>query len=354
MNPKFSATVLLLILSTSVLSAQGAKFAADSSQRSRAFTQALDDARRLAETEAGKAYDGEFAKAVAPSVGDVVGGCTKNLGPTINLQVVFIFAADGHVEQVLTPSDEPAATCVGDKLRDVHLPAPPRPNWPVEFSIHLTPDKASAVLASGLKLMETGTWEVDATISRGKKFRVHGLLAGQDFDLTLEPEDRSAVRQIAIKDQVWASFDGGKTWKLQSASEQSPFRRVYGFVRNPIRSEATLPRLEIVKQETHDGATWTHLRRKISGKKKNELQQAEYWVAMSQDPKSNGVRRYEGPVTEAGHENEPLRCVANYQRVNDKTIQPPRNSAPSPKQDGGHPSLKREIDHIIETVHLDE
>ena len=310
-------------LAVSSLEAQDARLAADSKQPSPEFSQTLAEAKQLAETDAGKAYDVEFAKAAAPSLSDVVSGCTKNLGPTINFQVVFIFAADGHVEQVLTPSDQPAATCVGDKLRNLHLPAPPRPNWPVQLSIHLTPDKASAVLGSAFKLMETGTWEVDATITHGRKFRVHGLLAGQDFDLTLEPEDRSAVRQIAIKDQVWASFDRGKTWKLQPASEQAPFRRVYAFVHNPIRSEATLPGFEVVKEETRDGATWTHLRRKVSGKKKNQLQQTEYWVAGSQDPNRNGVRHYEGPVTEPGHENEPLRCVATYQRVNDKTIQPP-------------------------------
>jgi hypothetical protein len=33
--------------------------------------------------------------------------------------------------------------------------------------------------------------------------RVHGLIAGDDFDLTLEPEDRNAVRQIGIKDKMW-------------------------------------------------------------------------------------------------------------------------------------------------------
>jgi hypothetical protein len=171
--------------------------------------------------------------------------------------------------------------------------------------------------------METGVWEVDATISRGKKMQVRGLLAGNDFDLSLEPEDRNAVRQIAIKDHVWASFDGSKTWKPQSASEQAPFRRVFAFVHNPLRSEAASPELQVVKQETRDGDTWMQLQPKKSDKKKVQPQQTEYWIAISQDPKRNGVRRYEGPVTEPGHEKEPLHCVATYQPANDKTIQPP-------------------------------
>ncbi len=321
------------VLALSTLRAQDAKAAADSSQHKRSFTEALAEAKRLGETEEGKAYDQEFAKVAASRLSDAVSECTKNLGPRVNFEIVFVFAADGHAEQVLTPSDKPAAKCVGDKLHDLHLPAPPRPSWPVQLSIHLSPDKASAVLGSTLKLMETGTWEVDATISRAFKFRVHGLLSGEDFDLTVEPADRNAIRQIAIKDKLWASFDGGKTWKLESSGEQSTFRRIYGFVHNPLRSDAALPTLQVVKQETHDGDTWMQLRPKTSNKKKAEPQQTEYWIAISQDSKRNGVRRYEGPVTEPGHENEPLHCVATYQSANNKTIKPPAGATALSEQE---------------------
>ena len=321
------------VLALSTLRAQDAKPAADSSQHKRSFTEALAEAKRLGETEEGKAYDQEFAKVAASRLSDAVSECTKNLGPRVNFEMVFVFAADGHAEQVLTPSDKPAAKCVGDKLHDLHLPAPPRPGWPVQLSIHLSPDKASAVLGSTLKLMETGTWEVDATISRAFKFRVHGLLSGEDFDLTVEPADRNAIRQIAIKDKLWASFDGGKTWKLESVGEQSTFRRIYGFVHNPLRTDAALPTLQVVKQETHDGDTWMQLRPKTSNKKKAEPEQTEYWIAISQDSKRNGVRRYEGPVTEPGHENEPLHCVATYQSANNKTIKPPAGATALSEQE---------------------
>jgi len=321
----------VLVLSTS--RGQDAKAAADSSQHKRSFTEALAEAKRLGETEEGKAYDQEFAKVAASRLSDAVSECTKNLGPRVNFEIVFIFAADGHAEQVLTPSDKPAAKCVGDKLHDLHLPAPPRPGWPVQLSIHLSPDKASAVLGSTLKLMESGPWEVDATISRAFKFRVHGLLSGEDFDLTVEPADRNAIRQIAIKDKLWASFDGGKTWKLESGGEQSTFRRIYGFVHNTLRTDAALPTLQVVKQETHDGDTWMQLRPKTSNKKKAEPQQTEYWIAISQDSKRNGVRRYEGPVTEPGHENEPLHCVATYQSANNKTIKPPAGATALSEQE---------------------
>ncbi len=326
-----SNIVVILAVSSSVLAlttlrAEGAKEAADSSQHSRSFAEALAEAKRLGETEEGKAYDEEFGKVAGPRLSDAVSECTKNLGPRVNFEVVFVFAADGHVEQVLTPSDKPAAKCFGDKLRDLQLPAPPHPGWPLLFTVNISPENAPGILALNLKLMEGGTWEVDATISRAFKFRVHGLLSGEDFDLTVEPEDRNAFRQIAIKDQVWASFDGSKTWKLEDAKGHALAQRFYAFVHNPLRTEATLPALEVVKQETRDGETWMQLRPKVSDKKKGKLQKTEYWIAISQDPKRNGVRRYEGPVTEAGHENEPLHCVATYQPANDKTTQPPANT----------------------------
>jgi hypothetical protein len=98
---------------------------------------------------------------------------------------------------------------------------------------------------------------------------------------------------------------------------------MYSFVHNPLRPEAASPGLQVVKQEAHDGDTWMQLQPKKSEKKKVQPQQTEYWIAISQDPKRNGVRRYDGPVTEPGHEKEPLHCVATYQPANDKTIQPP-------------------------------
>jgi tetratricopeptide (TPR) repeat protein len=327
---RLSITAVLLLTLVG-LRPLDAKSTARNSQQSRAFTEALAEARRLADTDAGKAYQNEFGKIVAPRLGDIVGECTKNLGPTVKFQVVFVFAANGQLEQVLGPKDQPAK-CVGDKFHDLQLPAPPHANWPVSLNVDISPENAPRLLAEALKLMETGTWELDATISRAFKFRIRGLLAGQDFDLTVEPEDRNAFRIIALKDQVWTSYDHSKSWKLEDAKGHALAQRFYGFVHNPLRSEAASPALQVVKQETHDGDTWMQLRPKKSDKKKAELQQTEYWIAISQDAKRNGVRRYEGPVTEPGHEKEPLHCVATYQPTNDKTIQPPASAAALPEE----------------------
>src|SRR5436305_10631479 len=115
----------VLLLTLVGLRPLDAKSTAKNSQQSRAFTEALAEARRLADTEAGKAYQGEFGKIVAPRLGDIIGECTKNLGPTVKFQVVFVFAARGRLEQGLGgPKDQSAAKCSGDKCRGHQPPAP--------------------------------------------------------------------------------------------------------------------------------------------------------------------------------------------------------------------------------------
>jgi hypothetical protein len=117
------------------------------------FTEALAEADRLGDTNEGKAYDNEFSKVVASQLGDVVNECTRGLGSRIDFQVVFIFAGDGHVQDVLTATDQPGAKCVGEKLRNLHLPAPPRAGWPVRLGINISPENASKVRALDAKFV---------------------------------------------------------------------------------------------------------------------------------------------------------------------------------------------------------
>ena len=127
---------VLLLLSVPVLA---------QAKEGTAFSEKLAEASRLGDTNEGKAYDEEFSKIVAPQFGDIINECTKGLGPRVKFDLVFVFAADGHVQDVLTPDDQPAAKCVGDKLRNLHLPAPPRPGWLVHFGIDISPDNATKV-----------------------------------------------------------------------------------------------------------------------------------------------------------------------------------------------------------------
>lgn len=71
-----------------------------------------------------------------------------------------------QLERVLGPNNQAAAKCIGERFRDLQLSAPPHASWPVSLSINIGPENAPRLLTGGLKLMETGVWEVDATISR--------------------------------------------------------------------------------------------------------------------------------------------------------------------------------------------
>jgi hypothetical protein len=97
---------------------------------------AVAEAERLSETEAGKLYDFDFNTTVSNRLGDIVGKCAKDSKPVI-FDLVFVFAADGHVAQVLQPPDSAVAACVASKLGDLHLRAPPQPDWPVGVHIEL-------------------------------------------------------------------------------------------------------------------------------------------------------------------------------------------------------------------------
>ena len=76
-------SLLVIVAGVSLLTfvslrAQEKESASNGPQQSRSFAEALAEAQRLADTEAGKAYENEFGKVVAPRFGDVIGECTKN------------------------------------------------------------------------------------------------------------------------------------------------------------------------------------------------------------------------------------------------------------------------------------
>jgi len=117
---------------------------AATASRFASLTEAVAEAKRLVETDEGKRYDYEFTTAVSARLADVVGECTKNSKLPIVFDVVFVFAGDGLVENVLQTPDQTAAVCVADKLRNLRLPAPPRAGWPVQLHIELFPRDENA------------------------------------------------------------------------------------------------------------------------------------------------------------------------------------------------------------------
>src|SRR5262249_48190198 len=64
---------------------------------------------------------------------------------------------------------------------------------------------ADPLVNAALKNMETGVWSVNGTVTGKKTIKLHGLLAGEDFDLTMEPgmKPDTPLRGIVIKDKAW-------------------------------------------------------------------------------------------------------------------------------------------------------
>jgi tetratricopeptide (TPR) repeat protein len=169
------------------------------------FAQALAEAKRVVDTDPGKAYDVEFSMAITPRLSEIVGECTKNSGPRVVFDVVFVFAANGEVEQVFTSPDQPAAACVGEKLRDLHLPAPPHPGWPANLHVNISPENAPPAKKGGTK-------ELDLEIKRSPR---HVILrngkeiatweGNPDSRITLHYPD-GATQEVTIKDRHHMHF----------------------------------------------------------------------------------------------------------------------------------------------------
>src|SRR5438876_7051669 len=85
---RLSITAVLLLTLVG-LRPLDAKSTAKNSQQSRAFTEALAEARRLADTDAGKAYEGEFAKVVAHAMVILSADVPRNLDPQLSFWLLL-------------------------------------------------------------------------------------------------------------------------------------------------------------------------------------------------------------------------------------------------------------------------
>ena len=113
----------------------------------------------------------------------------------------------------------------------------------------------SALLLAAMKNMTTGVWSVNGTVSLEKTIKLHGLLSGEDYDLTMEPR---GMRGIAIKNKAWVCLDR-ETWHGGSPDDRLP----YDWTHTPIMAGRVveLP-FEKVGAEPRDGQIWLHIRLK--------------------------------------------------------------------------------------------
>jgi hypothetical protein len=175
---------------------------------------------------------------------------------------------------------------------------------------------AAKLITALEKLNSSGPIEVRATISFKKSIRVQGIIMGEDFDIVWKAEDGSAIRQIALGENAWATYDG-KKWKTVDRDD----RLVFNIVRGPIRvtnSDAESV-YEEVGTEQHNGETWLHIRYKPP---QEGTSVPEYWLELDAGGQPISVRRYVGAVA-FGNVNM-VQCEADYAPAEPgTTIKPP-------------------------------
>jgi hypothetical protein len=184
------------------------------------------------------------------------------------------------------------------------------------------------LLIAAMKKMREGVWGVNGTAAREKTIRIHGLVSGEDFDLTMEFEDGGVMRQIALGDKAWAKPTGDKPWKKAQPND----RLVYNLADAPIAPAPWAPAFEKVGEEPHNGATWLHIRGRTKGNTDaNELSQ--YWLALDAQGQPLYIARYEGVISSLNFNksaatvtNTTTRCQFEYKPAKDKRIAPPEGS----------------------------
>jgi hypothetical protein len=187
------------------------------------------------------------------------------------------------------------------------------------------PDNAQALLATAMKNMSTGVWTVNGTVAAKKVIKLHGLLSGSDFDLTMEPglKPDTPMRGIVIKDKAWVCSDG-ETWHAGSADD----RLLYNWTHVPIMENENMPPFEKVGTEQKDGVTRLHIRLKVAEKNVNPKELPQYWLVLD----SNGQAQY------IGHTEMPL-----YSQATKSVIYSSFDYAPA-KEKISPPSLGAPVD----------
>jgi tetratricopeptide (TPR) repeat protein len=189
---------------------------------------------------------------------------------------------------------------------------------PQKHSTTPTQEKADALLAAAMKKMETGVWSVNGTASVKKTIKLHGLLSGEDFDLTMEPgvKPNTPMREIVIKDKGWICSDG-ETWHATSPND----RVIYNRAHVPIMTGRQWPPFEKVGAEQRNGQTWLHIKLKVQ-EKIDPKELPQYWIVLDSQGQAQYIGHTEMPMFSQAR-NEITYCSFEYAPATEKIAPPP-------------------------------
>ena len=172
---------------------------------------------------------------------------------------------------------------------------------------------------AAMKNMETGVWSVNGTVTAKKTIKLRGLLAGEDFDLTMEPgvKPNTPMREIVIKDKAWICSDG-ETWHAGRPDD----RMIYNWAHVPIMADRSLPPFEKVGSEQRNGQTWLHVRLKVPEKNINPKELPQYWLVLDSRGQAEYVAHTEMPMFSQARK-EVMYCSFDYAPAKEGIAPPP-------------------------------
>ena len=175
-------------------------------------------------------------------------------------------------------------------------------------------ENADPLVNAAMKNMESGVWSVNGTVTAKKTIKLQGLLAGEDFDLTMEPgvKPNTPMREIVITDTAWVCSDG-ETWHAGRADD----RLIYNWAHVPIMADRKLPPFEKVGSEQRNGQTLLHVRLKVPEKKINPKELPQYWLVLDSQGQAQYIGHTEMPMFSQAR-NEVMYCSFDYVPAKEK------------------------------------
>lgn len=180
-------------------------------------------------------------------------------------------------------------------------------------------ENADPLVNAAMKNMETGVWSVNGTVQAKKTIKLRGLLAGEDFDLAMEPGVKlnTPMREIVIGNKAWICSDG-ETWHAGRPDD----RMIYNWAHVPIMADRKLPTFEKVGSEQRNGQTWLHVRLKVPEKNIKPKELPQYWLVLDSQGQAQYIGHTEMPMFSQARK-EVMYCSFDYAPAKEKIAPPP-------------------------------
>jgi tetratricopeptide (TPR) repeat protein len=210
-------------------------------------------------------------------------------------------------------------------------------------------ENVDPLVSAAMKNMESGVWSVNGTVMATKTIKLQGLLAGEDFDLAMEPgvKPNTPMREIVIKDKGWICSDG-ETWHGGRPDD----RLIYNWAHVPIMADRKLPPFEKMGSEQRNGQTWLHVRLKVPEKNINPKELPQYWLVLDAQGQAQYVGHTEMPMFSQARK-EVMYCSLDYAPAKEKIAPPPLGAPVDDKAYGFNDIEQHKFDWKGKVVRLE-